>query len=193
MSGNHQCFSSDLYKKCYFVKISQSKNRHIYSIVGKKTGRHIGKECQCFHRKINEIASSVFSWFCNQNDLMSQNSFLISNYQNKFLVIIFIISLSLTIHMSTSIFSCEEISTTYFCSDTFEVFSRLFNTDKRRFNFQYKFRAKSVLIEYEIFSSCNSCLAFVENLPQGVDFLKKFQCFIRYFIERDETELIKFE
>ena len=84
MSGNHQCFSSDLYKKCYFVKISQSKNRHIYSIVGKKTGRHIGKECQCFHRKINEIASSVFNWFCNQNDLLSQNYFLISKYQNKF-------------------------------------------------------------------------------------------------------------
>lgn len=151
MWGNHQCFSSDLYKKCYFVKISQSKNRHIYSIVGKKTGRHIGKECQCFHRKINEIASSVFSWFCNQNDLMSQNSFLISNYQNKFLVIIFIISLSLTIHMSTSIFSCEEISSTYFCSHTFQVFSRLFNTDKRRFNFQYKFMQNPFLLKMKFF------------------------------------------
>ena len=51
--------------------------------------------------------------------------------------------------MSTSIFSCEEISTTCFCSHTFEVFARLFNTEKKRFNFQYKFSAKSVLIKDE--------------------------------------------
>ena len=75
-------FMRPLQKMLFCQNISIKKWRYLLNCW--KTGRHIGKECQCFHRKINEIASSVFNWFCNQNDLLSQNYFLISKYQNKF-------------------------------------------------------------------------------------------------------------
>ena len=84
-------FMRPLQKMLFCQNISIKKWRYLLNCW--KTGRHIGKECQCFHRKINEIASSVFNWFCNQNDLLSQNYFLISKYQNKFLFIIWLLQL----------------------------------------------------------------------------------------------------
>ena len=77
------------------------------------------------------------------------------------------------ISISTSIFRREDISTVYFCPHTFEAFSKLFNTDKRRFDFFYKFLTNFGVVENKLFSSCHPCILFVEDLFNGVDFKRK--------------------
>ena len=62
-------------RKYYFVKISNSKLGHIFLIVCKKRGRLIGEEKGALHRKIREIAGSVFDWYKRKYTFLSEKYF----------------------------------------------------------------------------------------------------------------------
>ena len=50
-------------RKCYFVKISQSKKAHVYLLVRKKRGRLLGEEKNALHKKVFDISVSLFHWY----------------------------------------------------------------------------------------------------------------------------------
>ena len=50
-------------RKCYFVKISQSKKGHVYLVVRKKRGRLLDEEKNALHKKVFDISGSVFHWY----------------------------------------------------------------------------------------------------------------------------------
>lgn len=114
--------------------------------------------------------------------------FLISKFWSKFQAIALIIFLFLAISMSAIIFRGKEILAIYFSPRAFEVFNKLLNSDKKRFDFFYKFPARFGLSEDNFFSSCRSCVLFAEDLFERVN----LECFIRYFLENKEMELINF-
>ena len=115
--------------------------------------------------------------------------FLISKFWSKFQAIALIIFLSLATSMSAIIFRGKEILAICFCPRAFEVFNKLLNSDKRRFDFFYKFSAKFGLFEDNFFFIlsflCFVCWRSFERV--------NLECFIRYFLENEEMEPINFE
>lgn len=62
-------------KKYYFVAIFQLKNGHVYLIVRKKRGRVIGEEKQALHKKIFDVALSIFDWYCKKHEFFNTKIF----------------------------------------------------------------------------------------------------------------------
>ena len=53
-------------KKYYLVKISQSRKGHIYLMAREKRERLLGEQKNALHRKIFDMSSSVFNWYCGK-------------------------------------------------------------------------------------------------------------------------------
>ena len=62
-------------KKYYLVKISQSKEGHVYLVVRKKRGRLFGKKLLVLHRMSYDVSKSAFAWFCSQHHSVSEHYF----------------------------------------------------------------------------------------------------------------------
>ena len=63
-------------KKYYSIRISQAKNGNIFLIVRKKRRRLIDDEKTCLRKKIKEIISFVYGWFCNKSEYLCDYYFL---------------------------------------------------------------------------------------------------------------------
>ena len=49
------------------------KKRQLYLIVRTKRGWLFGEEKQALHRKICEVARTVFCWFCDKNEFIDKH------------------------------------------------------------------------------------------------------------------------
>ena len=68
----HETFT----RRYYFIKILRSKKGHTYLIIKKKRGKLIGEEKQALHKKIFDVSSSVFNWYCKKHKFLSVKYFL---------------------------------------------------------------------------------------------------------------------
>ena len=62
-------------QKYYLVRISQSNLGHIYLIVRKKRGPLLYEEKEALHRKIVDVASSVFFGIVKDSGYLKKNIF----------------------------------------------------------------------------------------------------------------------
>lgn len=94
------------------------------------------------------------------------------------------------------LFDRNEISTIYFCPHTFERYSSFGNTDKGRFNLCTNFFTKFLVFCDNMLFTCYSYLLEADYhcvYLKLINLEKYLECFLKYFLEKEEIEPIKFD
>lgn len=143
-------------KTYYLVTISQSKKGHIYLVITKKEiDFEVRSNTVCI-QKYSEIALVCLIGTVNKVAFyLIINFFDFKVLKQCFSYQFLAISMSIGKYFRFLQFTFS----TYFSE-----FSKLFNSDKRRFRFLDEFSTKFVLVKDKMFSSCFNCVIHVENI-----------------------------